>query len=771
MILPPTHALQAAGEAAGSGWWSAVRTLAAEPALVEFLLILGVLIVLLAVNLRLSRLVRDAQSRVAVRDYLLGTEQALSGDLKGASTRLKKVLDQDPENHHARLLYGEVLAELGEPAEAHKQHLFLQKAFAVDSLRNDLNLTRELLDAGRAGEAVDAARRGAERSPDDREALRMLFAAELAAGFPEAAGRTGVRLLRVLDQDAERARVRARAAAAFALAGTVRWEGGELDAAEALCVEAEALDGSEPDVQRLRARLVFAREGKEALLGHVGTVPQLAAEGDDGAAAAPLVPVLADGTAAASLVPAVAVAASRVAALVPATPYRCPTCGGPRALDEPHCPHCGLSNRAVPVEPALMAGLESPGAVIDEVEANRAHVRRQLALALEGDSTSFDDLVAIGGAAVEEIFASACRSVDPAPAHVELLRRMGPSALPAMFQAYARLKERHVRNLSRLLHGGGRGTGVLGKVVQGFGRDAQPYFEQLLETSDRDLRKVLLDYYIGLGDENELHRVLEHFPPVEILHRLNAAERDPLVRLLQTVAGEGFFASGLLVDPSFRREREMLLAVPDAADPDALIEVLARRGYSPHLAVCLIDGLSDERLAAAAGGLLDRLGPAAVDHMLSAFADLDRPASARERLKARLAAMGASLVEKVCALLGPAASSLDKDLHDLLVLLGPDGSPGLASAYRRGSLLEKIGGRFGGAFVNRYNHRRVCIIKALAAVGGHAELLRLRAEESDNNLKLRLAQALHTEPQARVADGDDATAGEPRSEEPRGQAG
>ena len=95
------------------GTWS---SLAEEPALLEFLIVgsLGALVVLL--SMRLSRLAREARGRAAVKDYLLGVEQALSGDVAGARKRLERVLAEDPENHHARLLYGEALAALGETA-------------------------------------------------------------------------------------------------------------------------------------------------------------------------------------------------------------------------------------------------------------------------------------------------------------------------------------------------------------------------------------------------------------------------------------------------------------------------------------------------------------------------------------------------------------------------------------------------------------------------------------------------------------------------------
>jgi len=108
----------------------------------------------LLIWLRLVRVVDNVRSRAAIEDYLLGVEQALAGDLAGAHKRLSRVLEADPENHYARLLFGKVLNGRGEPAQAHKHHLYLQRAFGVDSVENDLQLARALAAVGRPVEAA-----------------------------------------------------------------------------------------------------------------------------------------------------------------------------------------------------------------------------------------------------------------------------------------------------------------------------------------------------------------------------------------------------------------------------------------------------------------------------------------------------------------------------------------------------------------------------------------------------------------------------------------
>ena len=119
-----------------------------EPALLELAVVLFVFAIFWLLMWRAGRIAETARSRAALADYLLGVEQALAGDLKGASKRLQRVLKEAPENQAARLLYGEVLAELGEPAQAHKHHLELQRAFRMESPRNDMARARSLLAGG-----------------------------------------------------------------------------------------------------------------------------------------------------------------------------------------------------------------------------------------------------------------------------------------------------------------------------------------------------------------------------------------------------------------------------------------------------------------------------------------------------------------------------------------------------------------------------------------------------------------------------------------------
>ena len=142
-----------------------LEALAQEPALLEVGVVMFVLGLFLLIMWRASHIAETARSRAALEDYLLGVEQALAGDLAGAGKRLRRVLKEAPDNQAARLLYGEVLAELGEPAQAHKHHLELQRAFRLESPRNDMAKARSLLAAGHPELAVEPAAAAARQLP------------------------------------------------------------------------------------------------------------------------------------------------------------------------------------------------------------------------------------------------------------------------------------------------------------------------------------------------------------------------------------------------------------------------------------------------------------------------------------------------------------------------------------------------------------------------------------------------------------------------------
>lgn len=762
MTLPTRSLLQDPGPAADSGWWGFLEHLAAEPALVELLLVLVAAAVLGTIYLRLSRMARSLQRRAAVRDYLLGVEQALSGDLEGAAKRLAKVLEDDPENRHARLLYGEVLAELGDLAEAHRHHVVLRRAFDVDGPRNRLDLAEILLDLGHEAEAVDELEQLVADRPEDVRALRLLFRAQLRAGMPEDAGRTGARLARVCDGD-ERRRVLARAAEALATAGEVRLGAGDPAGARRLAEEARALDGGGGPVRRLRARLTMLEGGPAAverqLLEEDAEWSSRRDRDDTSGAVALLAPPPADATGEA--VAPVRGRTHALRALAPVGWYRCGSCGGEIPRGELGCPHCG-AERLEALEPGLLEELESPSEVMDEIDENRSYVRRLITRLAAGDLEAEQDLVEVGEGAVEELLLAATAQETLRERVAAALRAMGPMILPSLFEAFDRLSSPSLLDLA------GRfrrpSAEVLGCVVQGFGRDALPYFETLLGTESRELRKVVLDFYIGLGDPDELAKALEHYPPIEVLHRLNAASGMALRGLFANLRRGSFLAEGLLLEPIFSRETELLAAVADGADPELVVDVLVRRGFSRSLAPTLLDRLVDPSLGPVAGRILDAFGEAALDHLIAAFADLDRPEALHRAIEDRLVRMGAVVAERATALLGPAPSVLDQHVERLLLRIGDEAVAPLVRAYSRAGVVERLV----GPLANRYTHRRAFVARVLGRLGAEAELEQLAQQETDTNLRLRLGQA---QARAREVRASEAGAKQEAEEEDRGQAG
>lgn len=705
-----------------------MQRVAEEPALVQLLLVALTAGLIWLIVGRLSRQVREAEARAAVRDYLLAMEQTLAGDLKGASSRLQRVLREDPENSHARYLYGLVLSDIGEPAEAHKQHLQLQRGLGLESPRNDQALARNLLAVGRAADAVEPAKRAAQKLPDDRDAMRLLFRSQLAAGFPEDAGGTGRRLAQQLSPGEEQRQVLQEAADAYALAAKVKLDVGEAGQARSLIEKAESASPGGWQIGRCQAQLALIDGGETAMWQDLRALSDR-----DQEYPATFLPALRE--------TGVGTNAHTLIKLVPKKPYRCEVCTGELPGPLPVCSHCGSAGKIVAVEPLLFSEIESPGKIMDAVEENRAHVRRLLDQVVAGDQAAEQELVSLGESAVEEILASAVESAPSNTVYIAMLQRMGTGVIPALFSAFRKRKSDWLARFGEII-GRGSSVAVVGMVVQGYGEEALPHFDELLATDDRDLRKVIIDYFIGLGNPRVFLRVLERFPPVEVIHRLNEAAEPILRRFLVSAEASSFLVEVLLTDPGFYRECDVLAAIPDAKDPDALEKVLARRGFTRTLTTGLIEKLIDDRSRDVAHRLLDGFGDRTIEHQISVYADLDRPQELRVELGKRIVKMGAAVTGKLCDCFGSVPTTLDEQLVDSLRGIGRTAVGPLGDAYQRGSLLEK----FAGPLVGRHNHRRVMIIRALAAIGGGAarrSLEGLRRAETESNLKLRMAQALH----------------------------
>ncbi len=728
-MVAPLHSQTPGGESPWAGFWA----LATTPGVVE-LLLAGLLLGTGAwVAFRFGGLVRGMRRRRAIRDYLLGVEQALARDLAGARRRLEQVVAEDPENHYARLLLGQVLGELGEPEQAHRQHHYLHGAFEVDSPHNELLLAQSLLGAGLAAEAATVAERAARRLPAPAPALELLYRAQLQAGALAAAAATGQRLLQ-LGRGAAAA-LRPEIAATAAAAGLAHLDQGAVAAARDCAAAARRLDAAAPGLGLLAARL------QVATLGLPNAVQQVLAASAGALVAAPAassVPVVA--TAAASALPV-----STFAGLLPEARYRCRRCTRPLAHELRQCPRCGALDSAEPVEAALGAPLASALQAMDAIDANPAHIRRRIAAAVAGESAATHEVVALGARAVPELLVAAAAREGPAgAAALALLETMGPSLLPEVFAALRQSTEGRI-----LPFGGAAMTEVVSLLAQRFGRAAEPHMARLLATAQAEERKILIDYFLGLADASAFQQILERFPPLEIVHRCNRLEAGALRRFLQALPPGHFAVATLLREPGFRREAEVLAAIPEACDPAGLERLLQQRGATRELVRTLLDALGDAVQAPAATRLLRHFGTAALDHALADFSDFDRPEAERQRLGEVLVACGAPAVARIVDNFGAEPSALDDALRAVLEAIGPSAVAPLCDGYTERGWFERLRTVLG----SRYTNRRVQIVRALAAIPGPeaaAALASLLEVERDDNLRLLLEHACH----ARRAGGE-----------------
>lgn len=734
-----------------SSFWQWLWSLAREPGVIEILLAAAIVAAVVLVWWRLAALVRNARAREALTDYLLGVEQALHGDLAGAQQRLTTVLELDPENHFARLLYGKVLAELGQAEQAHQQHLYLQRGFGLDSPENDLMLAQSLLGAGLPREAADAAERALAKLPQHAAGWDFAYRARLQAGDPEGAMRAGRRLVELVRDGGERAALRRELARTVAQVGTARWFAGDHGGARSAVREASSLDASADGLPLLAARLDAAAAGLGA------TAARLVASGGS-----ERLPVAASGGSAdprgdeaLPMASSAGLPTTTFAGLLAPERWACRACGLPLGRAVPLCPRCRAPAPAELREPRLIDALPSATAVMDRIDVNAAHVQRLVQQLLDGPDAdrraARDELVELRENAVEELLRTAWRhGGDRQQVALDALQAMGPAITPALFAASDALGR------ERLLPLGERSPAALvGRVVQHFDRSALPHVESLFASARADHRRILIDYFLGLADLDAFQRVLQRFPPMEILHRLNHAAPDVLRRFLQAVPRDHFVATSLLVEPTFYRDEAVLAAVPGAADGEVLIDVLLRRGPGRSLTKVLIDAVGDAELAATAARVLRALGEPVTEHVLAAYVDNDREPAERERLGRVLVELGAVAAPHVADSFGPEPTAFDDQLRAILVAIGDPCIDALLAAYDHTGWLEKVS----VGLISRHTNRRVQIVLALAELGStdaRAALRTLHDRERDQNLRLRLARALHALGDgSRRVEGDD----------------
>ena len=738
-------------------FWQRLGAICSEPYVLETLLAIAIIVTVVFLWWRLAALVQNARKREALLDYLLGVEQALQGNLVGAEKRLTRVLQQDPENHYARLLLGKVLTELGHAEQAHQQHLYLQRAFAVDSGENDLLLARSLLGAGLPAEAAVLCEKALERMPQHLEGWDFAYRARLQTGDHEAAAKAGKRLLALLREGPQREQFRSELARTIAEVGTLHWLQGDRQKAAAAVKEVEALDATMQRLPLLTARLHAAERGIEATAHQLsngvlsssgsgssgpGSSGQLVVVGQQPVGARGSLGKVSIGNlqvAQASLGQAPCLPMATFSGLVEPARWICRACHGPLPRDVAQCARCGATEPAELVEPKLVATIESPTEAMDRIDVNDAHVQRLVRALAASDGAAHAELIQLGERAVEAVLRVAWKSSEAVKeAAIAVLCDMGPSIAPALFRACDVIAQQ------RLVLVGTGPEAIVGRIVQGFDRDALPYMQALFASSRSDHRRILIDYFLGLGDLVAFQSVLERFPPVEILHRFNNAQHEVLQRFLQALPRGHFIADSLLLEPTFYRDDALLAAVPESDDPEVLVAVMLARGPTRALTTALIRGVAEDRLAATSQRVLEELGEQVLEHVLAAYADPDSSDAARKRLARVLVRGGASAAEHIADSFGPEHTMFDDRLRELLVIIGDDAVAPMVAAYERSGWLEKVA----VGFISRLNNRRVQLASALGALATKPAIKALKAlhkREKDDNLRIHLSRALHAQ--------------------------
>ena len=712
------------GETAAS-LWDHLVDVALAPGVVELALVLATVAGCIGTWWRLVSLVRNARDRAALGDYLLGVEQALQGDLAGAEKRLASVLEQDPENHYARLMLGKVLGDLGETERAHQQHLYLQKAFAVESGENELLMARSLLAAGLPAESAEVAEQAMERMPGNANGWGFLYRARLQQGEHKAAARAGRRLLPLLKSAEERRRWRSELARNYAEQGALAWRSGDVASAATAAKAAEALDDQHSSLPLLRARLTGSQHGVPATARQLATVARAGSPSGD-----------------ASRLPKPVTARPPLrmetfAGLLEPARWVCRACGAPLDRELLQCRRCGVSSPAELVEPALTRSLESPAEAMDRIDVNAAHVGRLVDALRHGEAGARDELVALGRAAIPALIDAGAKGDEVVrDMIVEVCHAMGADLLPAWFQARDQHSQRRFW---------GRGDGpdsVLSAALQRFGRDALPHVQEMMRSAASDHRTVFIDFFLGMGDLDAFQVVLERFPPIDILHRINRAPAPLLETFLHAIPRGHFLVESMLLEPTFYRDEALLAAARRAQDPEVFVEVMLRRGATRTLVDAAIDAIADDDMAPLAARLLEGLGDAVLEHCLAAYARPDVSDDARSRLARVLVRGGAAAAAHISDSFGPEPSRSDDELRALLVVIGDQAVGTLVTSYERSGWLEKVS----AGLVSRYNNRRLQISLALGELGtapAIAALRSLRRDEKDDNLRIHLDRALH----------------------------
>ena len=376
--------------------------------------------------------------------------------------------------------------------------------------------------------------------------------------------------------------------------------------------------------------------------------------------------------------------------------------------------------------------LGDPQRTWEAIRADREHVERLCAVA---GPHHVEDVAALGVEAAPSLLRAAIGGGDMG--HLaEIIAAIGPAIGPALLEA-ARAVDPFPGDALRAL-------------LSALGASGADALAPHLGNADRRLRHVLIDVLLGTGDVDAFERVLDAVPLVDVVQRCNEVPEQVLVPFLAALPDAHFLFEVLLPEGGFVRDRAVLRAIPVARAPGALERLLVRRGAARSLCSELVQALVDPDVAGVAGRLLDGFGVQALGPMVLAFAHPELAPEVRAAVRVRLVGAGAAAVEPLCACFGAHPTDLDGDVVAVLASIGDVAVPAMRDSCAGRGLLA----RWSPAGRRRGAHRRAMVVRALGAIGSmqaRAALTTLRASESDQEVLLRIAQALHRLDQRRPA--------------------
>ncbi|MEY2982473.1 MAG: hypothetical protein RL562_2700 [Planctomycetota bacterium] len=387
-----------------------------------------------------------------------------------------------------------------------------------------------------------------------------------------------------------------------------------------------------------------------------------------------------------------------------------------------------VAARAAPVVagpgPIELRRLEDLESLWNGIRADPDHVKR---LCAAPGPHHVEDVAALGAGAAPSLLRAALEGGDRA--HLaSLVAALGPAIGPALLEAGRGMTPFPAEELRFLLSALGV-RGVDGLSVQ-------------LANSDRRVRHVLIDVHLALADVTLLDRVLDAVPLVDVVQRCNELPEHVLVPFLAALPEEHFAFEILLPDGGFVRDRAVLRAIPTARAPLALEGLLTRRGAARSLCTELVLALVDPERSAVAERLLDRFGEHALGPLVLAFADAEQASDVRQAVRRRLVMAGPAAVRPLCACFGAHPTELDADVIAALAAIGDVGVPILRDTCLERGLL----GRLNPGSRRRGVHRRAMVVRVLGAIGtmqARAALTTIRAHETDSEVLLQIARALH----------------------------